>query len=386
MTTTINRKGVIYLIRNKHNNKGYIGQAVEYLSSNVKWGMDGRWKSHIREALSGTKDNCLLLNQAIRKYTSESFTLECLCECNDTIELNEKEIEYIKLYSTLVPNGYNLKTGGTYGQDSDITKTKKSESAKIRKPHTDETKFNISLGQLGNKRSNNIDDEDLPLFIIAKRKNNIINEYAINKFYTSSDLSTHISVSFPTLEETIAHLDKLKIKYKDVYTYIIDKMDEKNKAHIKVISKINLPNNIFPIYEGIILKGYYVTDLINHIGDNIPRKDFIDKTNRWNLDQANKYIQQIDMININKIIIDDWSNIDTIHKRNKNGVEELYLPKYINLVKSENIIIGYCVNGIILPDKKKYFKKFTKKKFTIEEKYKMACSHLDEIKNKYNIN
>lgn len=368
------RKGVIYLIKNKHNDKCYIGQAVQYLSSKVKWGMEGRWKSHIREALSGEKDHCLLLNQAIRKYTSDSFTIECLCECEDSDELNQKEIEYIQLYSTLAPKGYNLKTGGANGQDSDITKNKKSESAKNRKPHSDETKIRIRLGQLGNKRTDN--DEKLPLFIISTGY-----KYTINKFYTSLDLSTHISKSFPTLEEAKNYLDKLKIIYEDVYNYVIDKMDEKNKAQTKIINKITeLPNNIYPHYDGIILSGYYVSNLTNHFGGKIPPKYFTDKTNRWNLDNAIKYIQQINMINKNKIIVEDWNNIDTIHKRNKNGSDKIYLPKYINIVKSKNIQVGYSVNGIVLSDNKKYYKKFTKSKFTMEEKYKMACNHLEDIK------
>ena len=373
------RKGVIYLIKNKHNNKCYIGQAVQYLSTNLKWGMEGRWKSHIREALSGEKDHCLLLNQAIRKYTSESFSLECLCECENNDELNQKEIEFIQLYSTLAPNGYNLKTGGANGQDSIITKDKKSESAKKRNPHSDETKIRIKLGQLGNKRTDN--DEKLPLFIISTG-----NKYTINKFYTSLDLSTYISKSFQTLEEAKNYLDKLKIIHAGVYNYVVDKMNEKNRAQTKIINKINLPDNIYSHYDGKILLGYYVSNKINHLGEKIPPKYFTDKTNRWNLDNAMKYIQQIDMINKNKIVIEDWNNIDTIHKRNKNGCAEIYLPKYINIVNSKNVQIGYSVNGIILPDNKKYFKKFTKSKFTMEEKYKMACNHLEDIKNKYKIN
>ena len=76
-------RGEIYLIKNKENNKCYIGQASKYVSkNNNKWGTKGRWKSHLREALSGKKDHCTLLNQAIRKYSEKNFEVKKLISCD----------------------------------------------------------------------------------------------------------------------------------------------------------------------------------------------------------------------------------------------------------------------------------------------------------------
>ena len=59
--------GNIYLIKNKVNNKCYVGQARCYLSGNKsKWGTNGRWKSHLREAFGNSKDHCTFLNNALR--------------------------------------------------------------------------------------------------------------------------------------------------------------------------------------------------------------------------------------------------------------------------------------------------------------------------------
>ena len=78
--------GEIYLIRNKENEKCYIGQAMKMVGvvKPQKWGAQGRWKSHLREAKNtiekGQKDHCTILNQAIRKYGEDAFDVITLCE------------------------------------------------------------------------------------------------------------------------------------------------------------------------------------------------------------------------------------------------------------------------------------------------------------------
>ena len=154
-------EGDIYYIKNKVNGKGYIGQALKFVSKNSKqqkWRAVNRWKSHLREAElkvnenspSWQKDRCVALNHAIRKYGAENFTVEILCECS-LDEMDNKEIKYINKYNTLVPNGYNLKTGGKSGKDSDITRERKRQM-RIGKKHSEETKRRISMGQMGNRR------------------------------------------------------------------------------------------------------------------------------------------------------------------------------------------------------------------------------------------
>lgn len=94
----------IYKFTNKINNKSYIGQ-----SKNI----EGRYKRHLYDARNGATT---IFHAAIRKYGIENFIFEVLEEC-EAEKLNELEIYYIQKYNTLMPNGYNMQTGGQpYGE------------------------------------------------------------------------------------------------------------------------------------------------------------------------------------------------------------------------------------------------------------------------------
>ena len=123
--------GQIYLIKNKINNKCYVGQATCFMGlDNRKWGTLGRWKSHIREALNTSDDHCLILNNAIRKYGKDSFDIFTLIKCPIN-ELNGYEIEFIKLYDTIQPNGYNIKDGGSKSKNT-VEIIEKNEKGSLR--------------------------------------------------------------------------------------------------------------------------------------------------------------------------------------------------------------------------------------------------------------
>lgn len=117
--------GEIYCLTSPSNKK-YVGQCVKLLSSGKKWGHLYRWKQHIRDATIG-KDNCRLLNNAIRKYNSENFTIELIMEC-DIKDLDYNENLYIEQLNTMTPNGYNLTSGKTTSRQSDETKELRRES------------------------------------------------------------------------------------------------------------------------------------------------------------------------------------------------------------------------------------------------------------------
>lgn len=171
---------------------------------------------------SWQKDRCVALNHAIKKYGAENFTIEILCECT-LDEMDDKEIEYIQKYNTLVPNGYNLKTGGRSGKDSEITRERKKQM-RVGKKHSEETKKRISMGQMGNRRVRDTrkrpEDKDLPKYICRKRENDIIIGYAINgfpigikkkEFYTK--IITNRENPEQAFDEIFALLEELKIKY-----------------------------------------------------------------------------------------------------------------------------------------------------------------------------
>lgn len=114
--------GVIYKITSP-SGKVYIGQTI---GSKEK-----RWKEHLEDAHRTYKDHCKVLNKAIRKYGDDNFKVELVEECLDE-ELDDKEAEYITQYNSQVPNGMNIKLGGSSGKHHEDTKKKISDSLKGR--------------------------------------------------------------------------------------------------------------------------------------------------------------------------------------------------------------------------------------------------------------
>ncbi len=97
--------GFIYRITNLENQKIYIGQTSE-INPNT------RWRSHKRAVKYG--NGCPVLSNAIKCYGIDKFKFEVIFTCPNE-ELDQYEIEYIKQYNCIVPNGYNVQEGGHVG-------------------------------------------------------------------------------------------------------------------------------------------------------------------------------------------------------------------------------------------------------------------------------
>lgn len=202
-----------------------------------KWGTQGRWKSHLREAKNtiekGQKDHCTILNQAIRKYGENTFDVITLCECISVEEMDKKEAEYIQEYNSMVPNGYNLNYGGAKGKDSDETREKKKQM-RLGKTHDEETKNSISKSQIGNRRGVKArkypEDADLPKYISARRKNGVIIGYMISCFPIGVEKKEYVTKTFISksnpeqdLQNAKKYLAELEEKYKHIPNYIATK-------------------------------------------------------------------------------------------------------------------------------------------------------------------
>jgi len=114
----------IYKITNLQNNKLYIGQCVSHILNHKRYrpyGHKKRLNSHISEAFSKKKNQSVFLNNAIRKYGTDSFIVELIeyCDCKDS---DVRETYYIEKYNSLYPNGYNLKNGGCVFKHTDLSK------------------------------------------------------------------------------------------------------------------------------------------------------------------------------------------------------------------------------------------------------------------------
>lgn len=113
--------GIIYLIRNKINNKIYIGQTT------LKGGFDERYNKDL-----GNNTHNEHLKRSIQKYGINNFEIDKEFDiAYSKEELDKLECMYISLYNaTNSKYGYNNMSGGAYGKHSVETKKKMS---KIRK-------------------------------------------------------------------------------------------------------------------------------------------------------------------------------------------------------------------------------------------------------------
>jgi thiaminase len=134
----------------------------------------------------------------------------------------------------------------------------------------------------------------------------------------------------------------------------------------------------------IITQGLY-----NHKCEEIPRKYFNGKTNRWNLNDAIKFIELINHFISNNINIDDVyiDDIEVSGKSNKNLHEKYHLPKYVNIYNYKGEFKGFMINGYPCEKyKSKKFKKvFSDPKLTLDENYNDCITFLNEFKINYPI-
>lgn len=100
-------QGMIYLVTHKCSGKQYVGLTIQSL--------ERRWQDHIEQALAGHIKGNESLHNAIREYGSDAFEIFQIDQGTSKQDLERKEKEWIKKLKTLVPDGYNISTGGVSG-------------------------------------------------------------------------------------------------------------------------------------------------------------------------------------------------------------------------------------------------------------------------------
>ncbi len=142
----------IYRIYFPTSNKCYIGQ-----TSRLK----KRMFAHLRDVRTNS-----MVHRALIKY--EDWCVSVLHTCQSRDEANKVEIEEIRNFNSVAPNGYNINSGGDGNSGwtpSDETKRKignahrgktvsdaakkKLSASHLGKKHTDETKAKISASKIG---------------------------------------------------------------------------------------------------------------------------------------------------------------------------------------------------------------------------------------------
>lgn len=87
---------IVYKATNKIDWLMYIGKTARSLEQRIK--------EHFKE--KGYFPNSL------RKYGSDGFWWEVICECYSEADMNEQEKWFIEVFNSKYPNGYNLTDGG----------------------------------------------------------------------------------------------------------------------------------------------------------------------------------------------------------------------------------------------------------------------------------
>lgn len=102
---------VVYSITNNTSGKRYIGQTILSLEERENW-----YYLHYRYPGNGN-----YIARALRKHGFENFAFEELKQCDTRTELDFWEMYYIRKFDTLAPTGYNLKDGGRYSYQPEVT-------------------------------------------------------------------------------------------------------------------------------------------------------------------------------------------------------------------------------------------------------------------------
>lgn len=247
--TYAKRLGEIYLLMSP-SEKPYIGQTIQTSKE--------RWDQHQVEAFDIKKeDKCRALNAAIRLYGKDSFTLTILWRGeigDDNVHINRKECEFIELYDSMAPNGYNLRAGGNGAMSAEAIQRM--------------IEGNI-VKTINKKRYQS--DEQLPKYVLYHKEIN--KNGTVLEGYKVSDHPKGTNRSFLTKSMTMEEKRSAAIAYKEFLDNSKEFVDRSKK----------IPNHISKYKE----KGYQV----NKPGHK--RKFFGKDTKEENLANAIAYLNSI---------------------------------------------------------------------------------------------
>lgn len=226
------KRMIIYKIENLVNGKVYIGQTIKTFNERYSGSGVG-----VARVINDCRCHNEHLTNSIKKYGVKNFKVSIICECEDTNELNEKEIYYINLFdATNYEKGYNFCRGGKNGgqqrrseksmYNSAINKMGKSQQVVLGMNKTIK-----KFGKIG------ISKHDILIDFI---KTKIIVVYNSGEFKTYQGLACFINQN------------RLKSKIFDIYT-----------IYVKCNSNLNI--------QDISIKGdfdFEIFDLSNE--ENIP--------------------------------------------------------------------------------------------------------------------
>lgn len=220
----------IYIIKNDINNKVYIGQSNDPKK---------RFQTHCKP--SAVYLNNEIIGKAIQKYGKNHFWYEII---ESQIEnYNEREIYWIRKYNSIVPNGYNLLSGGN---EPPLLKGENSSTGILTQEQVEDLTNDL--------RNTQITMDDLA------------NKYGFSSVTSISEFNsgkTYIrDIQYPIRKENVRklnHVDVLEIIDMLKHTYLsFEEIANKYNVEYRTISRINrgiahrVPNEKYPIRDGKI--------------------------------------------------------------------------------------------------------------------------------------
>lgn len=209
-------KKEIYIIRNKINDKVYIGQAINSAF---------RWSGH--KSCARRAKHCIVIDQAMRDLGIDNFWYEVI---EATEDYDNRERYWIDYYNCMLPNGYNKLNGGD-GAQSGVN----SANALIR---DEDILFNIydDLQYTNEKLKDIALKYDVSLRIIssinrgtAYKNSNFI--YPLRARAADDTDSLDIESIILDLTETKISYRQLAKKY-NTSTYILQEINKGNKFYM----------------------------------------------------------------------------------------------------------------------------------------------------------
>lgn len=182
------RFGSIYIIKNKINDKVYIGQTVQDVNT--------RFKQHLKPSITKTRGSYKIYN-AINKYGRDNFYFEILETNIPQNELDQKEIFYIEKHNSY-KNGYNSNNGGNTRELCKI-----QDTAKLLKLFNANVSYN-DIAKIFNVNKMTI---QRTLHSLNKRKNRIVKKEDLLKYKdtcTNKQIAKIFNVSTATITREFA--------------------------------------------------------------------------------------------------------------------------------------------------------------------------------------
>lgn len=285
----------IYMIKNKINNKFYIGQSID---------IEERWKQHIRE-FKGNYHNNIYLQNAWNKYGQDNFEFSILEECCET-SLDEKEIYWIDYYKAYEKQkGYNLTFGGQLNNKC-YTEDIKEKMSEIR--------LNNDKFRGDNLKQSVLSDEEV--FDIKHLLLKGIKPIEISKKYNVSEQVIHHIKKCNTWKHICPELNK------DLVKLVTDGKGENNPCSIldndtALKIKIDLANKLSSEY---VSKKYNLN--IQTVNNIKYLRNYIDIGEEWNdrlkkiTKDKNKNLSREEVLEIRNLIKQGYQNKEICEKLN----------------------------------------------------------------------